>query len=285
MRFDSLIQKLGRSSSRLRNSKSQRVAAPTLREPVRFPYGPFQFKAAAPKGLEFQIEATSDLKTWTSIAQGNTSAEGVDYIDSDASKFGHRFYRVTIEGMRSTNVIGYAAVTLPPGFSMIANPLEAPNNTVSALFQGWPDGTTLNKFDTRIFRLTDNEVRDGKWLHASDELLPGHGAIFFNPTSEYKSLSFVGEVMQGNLSIPIPSGFSVRSSIVPQPGHLLDDLQFPISEGDVIHIFDRDHQKYVLHPYENGKWKAGQPVLNVGESFWVAKTAAGNWSRSLVLNQ
>ena len=108
----------------------------------------------------------------------------------------------------------------------------------------------------------------------------GEGAIFFNPTSDYKTASFTGEVIQGQLAVPIPAGFSVRSSLVPQPGNLLDDLNFPVTNGDVIHIFDRERQKYVLHPYEDGKWTAGPPIVGVGESFWVAKTEPGNWIRN-----
>ena len=179
----------------------------------------------------------------------------------------------------SLNVIGYASVTLPPGFSMIANPLDGPSNSVGEMFKGWPDGTTLNKFDTRFFRLAENEIKFGKWTNPGEKLLPGEGAIFFNPTSDYKSHSFVGEVMQGNLSIPIPSGFSIRSSLLPLAGSL-EELDFPISDGDVIHVFDRDRQTYVLYPYEGGKWTTGQPALSVGESFWVAKTSPGNWTQN-----
>ncbi len=62
-----------------------------------------------------------------------------------------------------------------------------------------------------------------------------------------------------------------------------DDLHFPIADGDVIHIFDRDGQKYVLHLYEGGKWTSGPPILSVGESFWVAKTEPGNWIRNFVV--
>ena len=64
----------------------------------------------------------------------------------------------------------------------------------------------------------------------------------------------------------------------------MDDLGFPIADGNVIHLFDRERQKYVLHPYENSQWLAGPPILSVGESFWVAKTEAGNWIRNLVVD-
>lgn len=262
-------------------SRDRLVAPPTLAEPVRFPYGPFRFKARLPRGANFSIEASSDLKNWQPVAKGVAKVEDYEHLDSEASKFSYRFYRMFLEAVPSTNIIGYAAVALPPGFTMIANPLRSANNTVGAMFKDWPDGTTLSKFDTRFFKLSENAVKDKNWTNPNETLSPSEGAIFYNPTSEYKSHSFTGDVVLGELSVPIPAGFSVRSSLTPQPGSL-EDLAFPIANGDVIHLFDRDRQRYVLHPYENGAWKAGPPVVSVGESFWVAKTQPGNWIRHLV---
>jgi hypothetical protein len=165
---------------------------------------------------------------------------------------------------------------------MIANPFDS-SEAVSDTFKKWPDGTSLNKFDTRRFRLVENAVQRGRWMVPNEKLLRGEGAIFFNPTSDYKTASFVGEVCQGNFSLPIPSGFSLRGSLVPQAGSLTEDLGFPIADGDVVHLFDRDRQKYLLSPYSDGKWTAGQPVLAVGEAFWVAKTEPRNWIRNLII--
>ena len=280
MGIRSLINKVtGAGGSR---SRDRLLAPPTLAEAVRFPYGPFQFKTRLARGISFAIEASTDLKTWQSIGIGEAQAEDFEYMDSQAPKFSYRFYRMLAEGLRSANIIGYASVALPPGFSMIANPLQGPNNTIGALFKDWPDGTTLSKFDTRFFRLSENAMKEKRWSHPLEDLRPTEGAIFYNPTSDYKSHNFVGDVVQGELSVPIPAGFSVRSSPVPQGGSL-EDLAFPIANGDVIHLFDRDRQNYVLHPYENDRWKSGPPIVSVGESFWVAKTQPGNWSRKLLI--
>ena len=219
------------------------------------------------------------MHIWITISDGAAKTEATEYLDSEASQFSYRFYRLVAGQVHSRNVLGYTSITLPPGFSMIANPLDGPSNTVEDMFKDWPDGTTLHKFDTGLFKLGENSIKDGKWTNPAEKLMPGEGAIFFNPTLDYKSHSFVGEVIQWNLSIPIPSGFSLRSSILPQTGSL-DDLEFPIGEGDVIHLFDRDRQQYVLYPYESGKWKAGTPVVSVGEAFWVAKTEPVNWTRN-----
>jgi hypothetical protein len=249
-----------------------------LEDAERVPYGPFRFKAHLARGQAYEVEACTDLRAWSTIASDTAPGEVVEYIDSEAFKFGYRFYRVLVGQVRSVNVIGYASMTLPPGFSMIANPFDT-HRTVSELLKGWPDGTRLNRFDTGLFKLSENMIEFGKWANPNERLLPGEGAIFHNPTSDYKSLSFAGDVAQGYGSIPIPAGFSIRSSLLPQPGNL-DDLRFPISNGDVIHLFDREGQKYILYPYEDGKWTNGAPVVSVGESFWVAKTQAGNWSQS-----
>jgi len=279
MKFEQFIRKVTDKNPFKKGSAS--VIAPRLIDAFRFPYGPFKFRTHLAKGIDYTIFASADYQNWKLIANGTCAGDSIDYIDSEAFQHNHRFYRLFAEETPSMNVIGYVSMTLPPGFTMLANPLDAPSNTVPELFKEWPDGTTLSKFDTRFFRLDENSVKHGKWANTSEKMMPGEGAIFFNPTNDYKTLSFVGELMQGNLSIPIPSGFSIRSSPMPKAGHLQDDLGFPIADGDVIHLFDRDRQKYVLHPYENGKWPAGPPILGVGEAFWVAKTTPGNWTRSV----
>jgi hypothetical protein len=283
MSLRSLIEKLGTGSRLLRRGQRQPMAPPVLREPERFPYGPFRWKAQLPAGTNYSVLASTNLRTWVPVFQGQAHDAPIEYIDSEAPKFTCRFYRLLTAEVQSANVIGYAAVSLPPGFSMIANPFDSPA-TVSDLFKNWPEGTSVNRFDTRQFRLVENIIKAGKWADPNEKLLRGAGAIFFNPTSDYKSASFVGDVCQGNLSAPIPSGFSLRGSLVPQAGNLVEDLGFPITEGDVIHLFDRERQKYSLHPYTADKWPAGHPVIGIGEAFWVAKTESRNWTQTLIID-
>jgi len=266
--------------------KSDRAAMSSpvrLGSVVRVPYGPFQFQFQIPKGAGYRIQASLDLQTWQPLAEGKSSGAPVDYVDAEASRFSYRFYRVLAGTVVSENAVGYATINLPPGYSMIANPLHAPSNTVSSILSGMPEGTTLNKFDTQLFRLTENAVRAGKWIHPDETLVPGEGAIFFNPTSDSKTVTFSGDVMQGNLLLPIAAGFSIRSSQIPKPGRLHTDLGFPISVGDVVHFFDRDRQKYVISEYDPQKWDSNPPLVGVGEAFWIGKTTPDNWVQNLVI--
>lgn len=285
MKLGGWFSKLGGKAG----SQGPSAAPPMLGSPKRFPYGPFQFKIGLSCGGAYEIRASSDLQNWTTIASGNVSKASFErplsfeHLDPDAPTLGHRFYRVFAGGTPSANVIGYASISLPPGFSMVANPLNAPDNSIAALFATWPDGTTLNKFDTGTFRLTGNGINNKSWANPHDQFVPGEGAICFNPTPEHRPLTFVGEVMQGHPSIPIAAGFSIRSSPVPQNGLLQEELGFPIADGDVIHLFDREKKKYLLHPYENGKWINGSPSVTIGESFWVAKKTPGNWAHDFTI--
>ena len=224
------------------------------------------------------MHSSSDRRNWSPVLNGIATGEILSFADSHAAKFNHRFYRL-VAGKGQSNILGYVSLTLPPGFSLISNPLDSPENVVTRVFKDWPDGTTLNKFDTQLFRLVENAVKLGQWTNPAEILKPGEGAIFFNPTMDYRSVCFTGDVLREDLATPVPASFSIRSSLLPQPGHIVDDLKFPIANGDVIHVFDREKQCYILHPYESGRWTSGAPVLAVGEAFWVAKAEAGIWDR------
>ena len=281
MTLDALFKRITAKGPHLGGRKIAVIVPPALRDANRLPNGTFQFKAQLSKGTPFVVQASSDLETWSPVLNGIASGEVTNYADAHASRFNCRFYRLLAGKAPGSNVLGYVSITLPPGFSMIGNPLDGPTNTLGKVFKDWPDGTTFNKFDTQLFRLVESAVRFSQWTNPSEQISPGEGGIFFNPTSDYRSVCFTGEVLPKNLSISIPPGFSIRSSPLPQSGNLVEDLEFPITDGDVIHLFDRDKQQYVLYPYENGRWTTGAPLTSVGEAFWVAKREQGTWTRML----
>lgn len=266
-----------------RRTKTDHAIAPVLGSAKRFPHGAFQFQVRVTRGSAYELQASSDMKNWKSIHSETAVGETVEYLDTDAFNFSFRFYRGLSGGAASKNILGYASIALPPGFSMVANPFNAPSNRVGALLPNMPDGSMLSKFDTSLFRLTNNSVKDGQWTNPGEALVPGEGAIIFNPTTDFKTLNFVGDVSQGRLTNPIPAGMSIRSSIVPQPGQLNTDLAFPIAEGDVVHVFDRDQQKYMIYTFTAQGWGGNPPVIGVGESFWIGKKHPGNWVRNIAL--
>ena len=267
----------------IRRKNGQEVTGPAvLLNPKRVPYGAFIFQIQVTKDCEYEIEASRDLRTWVGLTTEVSQSETVEYVDSDASKFSYRFYRVKTSGVYSANVIGYAAVPLPPGYSLISNPFKTPNNSVTNLFPDMPEWSTFSKFEMKLFKLTNNVLKNGAWSNPRETLSPGEGALICNPTDEFKVTNFVGEVMQGNLLNPVPSGFSIRSSLIPQPGRLDTDLKLPFSEGDVVHLFDRDKQTYLEYTYPSKRWDIDPPTIGVGEAFWVGKSSPVNWVQNVL---
>jgi len=208
--------------------------------------------------------------------------EWFDVVDSAASDFPCRFYRIVVSGVPSQAIIGFVSVFLPPGHAMIANPLTGTSNTLRTLLPQMPDGTQISRFDPLHYQLTDNKVTSGRWLRPEERLEPGDGAIFFNPTSESMTRCFTGTVIHEPRFVSIAGGFSIRSSILPLSGRLDTDLRFPMAPGDVIHVFDRAIQDYSIHEYGPRGWQSAPPILDAGQSFWVAKQQAAIWTQQLL---
>ncbi len=186
----------------------------------------------------------------------------------------------------SVNSVGYVNLTLPVGFSMIANPLDAGagNNTVGALLDPakFTEGTTIYKFNPVTSSYTLNVVDFGAWTLPDMTLSPGEG-VFINVLSASVTATFVGEVPQGPLSQALPSGFSIQASQVPQEGQLDTVLGFPAVDGDVVYLFDNGSGAYTIHAFDFGDWST-PPVPSVGESFFVNKISAANWTRTFSVN-
>jgi hypothetical protein len=180
----------------------------------------------------------------------------------------------------SVNIVGYVNIDAPAGFSMMANPLDnGAGNKISDLFASAPDGTIVYRFVNNNF--TINVFDLGDWSDPAQDLPPGEGAFLRLPTAA--TLTFVGEVKVGNLSNPLPQGFSIKSSQVPQAGALEADLKFPAADGDVIYTFSNT-AGYSIFNYDFGAWDPSEPSVGVGEAYWVRKVAAGSWDRTFTVN-
>jgi len=193
----------------------------------------------------------------------------------------------------SVNAVGYVNVTLNPGFTMIANPLDNKNangNTISNLFAGvtLADGSTVYQFNSASGAYSINTYEFGVWGAENDTLLPGGGAFFLNKGTAV-TVTFVGEVKQGvptPLSTPLLAAkFQILSSQVPQKGQLDTDLKFPVKEGDTVYRWVNGTGAYSIHAYEFGTW-GSPPILEVGESFFFIRptAAAENWTRAFDVN-
>jgi hypothetical protein len=184
----------------------------------------------------------------------------------------------------SVNAVGYINVDLCAGYSIIANQLDAGagNNTVGKLLVGVPDGTVVNKFNSATGTYGVNTFEFGDWTNPAETLAPGEAAFIKVPTAA--KVTFVGEVPQGTLTIPLVAGFQMVASKVPQTGALDTVLGFPVVDDDVVYQFDCPTQNYKITSYEFGAWSGAAPAPKVGEGFFVKKAAAATWTRTFSVN-
>jgi hypothetical protein len=177
----------------------------------------------------------------------------------------------------SVNVVGYINLELPAGFSLIANQLDRGQNTLNDVLPDAPFGASIFKFNPATAGF-ESSINFGTW-EPNLSLAPGEGA--FLQLDAPATITFVGEVRQGNnLTVNIPSGFSIASSIVPQSA-TLEDLGFPAEFGDSVFFFrGGSYQQSIAFP-------EFQPpaVPAVGEAFFINNDGAARvWSRDFSVN-
>lgn len=192
----------------------------------------------------------------------------------------------------SVNSVGYVNITIPVGYSMLANPLSAPNNNLAAVLAVVPDGTTVYRYDTSTagFLSKTFDSLDGAWLPANPAFSfgPGVGLFIRNTGATPFTLTFVGEVKQGSLSTPLLAGFNIVSSQVPQQG-TLTALSFPAVDGATVYRYVNDGiggGGYVSATYDSldAAWLPVQPTLKVGEAVWARMPSNAAWVRNFSVN-
>jgi hypothetical protein len=233
------------------------------------------------------IEVSDDLRSWTTFG-----ARQFHFIDTQAASLSNRFYRMNNNGAYSDNAVGFYRFGLCAGFSLIANQLNRADNKVTEVIPNPPDGTRAYKFIPSFGVFGNiNYVNGLGWDDGGSGMIemtanPGEGIFLYAPTPF--THTFFGEI-QLTSSVPIPSGFSIISSAIPQAGPIEpgppSGLSFPIQTGDQFFQWDCAHGYYIYDEYAFGSWfgdTGGAPVVSIGEAFWVHRgfSAAGTWNRT-----
>jgi hypothetical protein len=189
----------------------------------------------------------------------------------------------------SVNVVGYVNLSLPPGLSLIANPLYYTNNTVAFWWPNAPDGAQVLKYLPEVgYEVSTFDALSGTWSNPEFEIGMGQGFFFRNTSAETIVQTFVGEVLQGTLVNPLPAGLSMEGSLVPQAGSINTVHNIPGTDGDEIRFWVNDGQgggDYISSIFSeaDGAWV---PDLNlgVGQGFWIEKQQAQDWVRVFSVN-
>jgi hypothetical protein len=201
----------------------------------------------------------------------------------------------------SVNGVGYTTLDLPQGFSMIANQLNNGDNNLNTVIPTAPIGSTIGKWDNASQSFLPDDTYFGPayggWVDAgfaptATTLSPGEGA-FINMAGP-GSITLVGEIPQGDLTVPIGPFFNIISQPTPQAAGVAA-TGLPASVGDVISFWDNTTQSFegdltYFGPAYGGwvdtAFTPVDPTPAVGESFYYNSAAPSSvdWNRTFSIN-
>jgi hypothetical protein len=152
----------------------------------------------------------------------------------------------------SRNSVGYYRLDLRVGFNLIANQFNNGANDVSTVFPVVPDGTSLLVWNSASAasggqRFLDAELFIGGlgWINSGSGepstavIAPGGGCFINTPSAT--TITVLGEVPEGTLTVGIPALFSIVSQPTPQ-ALAIDDAgdELPAVDGDSLLFFNSD---------------------------------------------
>jgi hypothetical protein len=190
----------------------------------------------------------------------------------------------------SVNVVGFVNVSLPVGYTLLENPLDAgTNNTIAGLFPAPAGGTTIFKWNavTHLYEGPFTYDADLGWdppTVTTTSLNPGEG--FWIQSATAQQVTFVGEVKQGTLSTPLYAGYNMVGSQVPQKGLMATDLKFAPQGGDVIYRYQNPPpalgQVWQISSYDADLgWDPFEPTNNIAEAVFINRAVNGfPWTRT-----
>lgn len=222
----------------------------------------------------------------------------------------------TAQSVYSVNAVGYVNVTVVPGYNLITNPLNGTNNNINTIMPVAPADSLVIRWsnqqqrfvstDTYLAATGDPSVPDGWYdlgagIASTNVLAPGEAFFFRKSGAGNATLTFVGEVPQGNLTNRIGTLYGFYSSIVPQQASLTA-MGFPGRSDMTYQEWNSTTQRYgpiytylanTGDPsvpdgwYDLGAGTAVAPTPAVGQGFLLFNPSANgaqNWGRTFSVN-
>lgn len=204
----------------------------------------------------------------------------------------------TMAQVYSANIVGYVNLDLPEGLSMIANPLNRMGgpNTINDVIKDAPNDTKVWIFGDAGWMSPIGYIADpayAGWYDSSfelstQELNPGEG--MFIDMKAAGTITFVGEVPQGDLGRSLPVGLSIVSGLTPD-GTTVVASGLPAEDEDVLWFYDNasgySKYSYIADPAYAGWYDGGFNLVEValapGEAAFLNRlnaTAPADWTRT-----
>lgn len=187
----------------------------------------------------------------------------------------------------SVNAVGYVNKDLAAGLNLIANPLSNGGNSIGEVIPSAPSGATVYAWNGAGYDSAQYVVIPGVLSGWQPEINLPVGDGFFIDTPEATTVTFVGEVLQGDATNKtVPAGLSIQGSTVPVAGTMTEH-GFPAGSGDTVYSWNGtgwDSNQYVVIPGVLEGWQPADPMLGVADAVFVDKGEAAAWDRNFSIN-
>jgi hypothetical protein len=196
----------------------------------------------------------------------------------------------------SLNVVGYVNYAFKGGglFTATANPLQSSSNTLAGVFGtagvGLPSGSSVQVWDTTLqdfVSYTKQPVGAG-WSAggATVPFVPGRAVFVKTPTTlvgDYTN-TYVGEVLQGNLTNSTVANFNLIGNMVPDSGTATAVNLVPAA-GASVQKWSVAAQDFVTYNKTPVGWSVagGEPSFAPGDGFFLRNNAPYNWVRNFTV--
>jgi hypothetical protein len=202
----------------------------------------------------------------------------------------------------SLNIVGYATVSVPSGFSLMANPLQAGATNGANEIMPILDGELILTWTGTKFSQTGYDSGFGGWVGADGQtpsvppsLPPGTGFFFFNPATTATNITFVGQVVPGpssTNSLSLAPGFNLIGSPLPATVNQITNppVSLPVLDGMLILTWNGKGYAQTGFDSGFGGWvgadgqtPSAAPPYAIGQGFFFfnPQTTAAKWNQSL----
>lgn len=201
------------------------------------------------------------------------------------------------QAVYSANIVGYVNVVAPAGkYVLINNPLTTGNDVITNVIQGAPGGSTLNVwngtgFTTYTYSALSKSWKNGATVGNNVPLSPG-SAFFLNTPTLFTN-TFVGNVVPlvgASVTNSLVVGYQPVGSLTPYADVITNasTINLQVAGGSTFEQWNVSAQAFqplftysaLAHTWKQGS-VATNPVVNVGEGFFVNPSSATNWVQTL----
>jgi hypothetical protein len=187
----------------------------------------------------------------------------------------------------SSNIVGYATLSIPPGYSLLANPLTSGETNGANEIMPILDGEIILTWNGGSFDEVMYDSTAGGWVLGDDitvtqppSLPPGSGFFFFNPNPTATNVTFVGQVVPGPSStafVVLRGGYSLVGSPLPATVALITNtpVSLPIIDGMAILQWNAGKYSEVMYDSTAGGWVLADdatpstaPPYAIGQGFF-----------------